>query len=109
MPKGGKLKISARRDEDNVVTEIEDHGGGISAEIQEKVFELYFSTKKDGSGIGLAQTYQVMQWHYGSVDFESADGQGTTFRLRLPVAEPPEEAGGGNGQSVARALGTRSS
>jgi PAS domain S-box-containing protein len=109
MPKGGKLKISARRDEDNVVTEIEDHGGGISAEIQEKVFELYFSTKKDGSGIGLAQTYQVMQWHYGSVDFESADGQGTTFRLRLPVAEPPEEAGGGNGQSVARAWGTRSS
>jgi PAS domain S-box-containing protein len=109
MPQGGKLKISARREEDNVVTEIEDHGGGISGEIQEKIFELYFSTKKDGSGIGLAQTYQVMQWHYGSVDFESADGQGTTFRLRLPVAEPPEEAGGANGQSVAPALGTRSS
>jgi signal transduction histidine kinase len=65
--------------------------------VQEKIFELYFTTKKEGSGIGLAQAYQIMQWHYGSVDFESVEGKGTTFRLRLPLAEthpaPVEEVG----------------
>src|SRR5581483_7686861 len=87
MAQGGKLTISAQREEDTVVTEIRDEGGGIPAEVQDKIFELYFTTKKQGSGIGLAQTYQIMQWHYGSVDFESVDGRGTTFRLRLPLVE----------------------
>ena len=104
MPAGGTLAISARREEETVVTEVQDQGGGISPEIQEKIFELYFTTKKGGSGIGLAQTYQVMQWHYGSVDFESVDGQGTTFRLRLPVAETRAEANGGSGQPAAQAV-----
>jgi PAS domain S-box-containing protein len=86
MPNGGTLSITASREDDMVVTEIRDQGAGIPPEVQDKIFELYFTTKKTGSGIGLAQTYQVMQWHYGSVDFESADGKGTTFRLRLPLA-----------------------
>jgi PAS domain S-box-containing protein len=89
MPQGGHLTISTRQEEDMVITEIRDEGSGIPAEVQEKIFELYFTTKKGkgGSGIGLAQTYQILQWHYGSVDFESVDGQGTTFRLRLPIQE----------------------
>jgi len=87
MPDGGTLAISARREEDVVVTEIHDQGGGIPSEIQDKIFELYFTTKKGGTGIGLAQTYQILQWHYGSVDFQSLEGQGTTFRLRLPLVE----------------------
>ena len=87
MPQGGALSVSARREEDVVVTEIRDQGGGIAHEIQDKIFELYFTTKRGGSGIGLSQTYQILQWHYGSVDFESVAGAGTTFRLRLPVAE----------------------
>ncbi len=87
MSQGGTLAIAARRDEDMVVTEIRDQGAGVPPEIQEKIFELYFTTKKGGSGIGLAQTYQIMQWHYGSVDFESIAGQGATFRLRIPLAE----------------------
>jgi PAS domain S-box-containing protein len=87
MPTGGTLTIVANRNEDSIVTEIRDQGTGISPDLHDKIFELYFTTKKTGSGIGLAQTYQIMQWHYGSVDFESADGKGTTFRLRLPLAE----------------------
>jgi PAS domain S-box-containing protein len=87
MPNGGSLTITIHRDEDTVVTEIKDEGTGIPAAVQEKVFELYFTTKKTGSGIGLAQTYQIMQWHYGSVDFDSQEAKGTTFRLRLPLAE----------------------
>ena len=86
MSEGGVLSISARRDNDAVVMEISDQGSGIAHDVQDKIFELYFTTKKEGSGIGLAQTYQIMQWHYGSVDFQSADGTGTTFRLRLPLA-----------------------
>ncbi len=87
MPNGGTLAITARRDEEMIVIEVRDQGGGIPGNIQDKIFELYFTTKKTGSGIGLAQTYQIMQWHYGSVDFESAEGKGTTFRLRLPLAD----------------------
>lgn len=87
MPEGGRLAISTKRVHDTVMTEITDEGAGIPQEIQEKIFELYFTTKKGGSGIGLAQTFQVLQWHYGSIDFESVQGQGTTFRLRLPLEE----------------------
>ena len=87
MPDGGQLRISARREDEMVLTEIRDQGGGIPLEVQDKIFELYFTTKKGGTGIGLAQTYQILQWHYGSVDFESVEGQGTTFRLRLPLVQ----------------------
>ena len=87
MPNGGELTIRTHNEEGTVVTEVGDQGTGIPAAVQDKVFELYFTTKKSGSGIGLAQTYQIMQWHYGSVDFESQDGKGTTFRLRLPLSE----------------------
>jgi PAS domain S-box-containing protein len=87
MPNGGKLSLSARKQDEFVLTEIRDEGGGIPPELQEKIFELYFTTKSSGTGIGLAQTYQILQWHYGSVDFESIQGQGTTFRLHIPLAE----------------------
>jgi signal transduction histidine kinase len=86
MPDGGLLTISARREEDAVVAEVSDQGVGIAQDVQDKIFELYFTTRKDGNGIGLAQTYQILQWHYGSVEFESKEGMGTTFRFRLPLA-----------------------
>jgi len=85
MPQGGLLTISARRENNAVVAEIRDGGAGIPQDVHDKIFELYFTTKKDGSGIGLAQTYQILQWHYGSVDFESNDGTGTVFRFHIPA------------------------
>jgi signal transduction histidine kinase len=109
MPQGGTLAVSARREDEIVITEIQDQGSGIPPEIQDKIFELYFTTKKGGSGIGLAQTYQIMQWHYGSLDFESVTGQGTKFRLRLPLAEAHAESSiSGNGEGVAETLGSSS-
>jgi signal transduction histidine kinase len=105
MPHGGILTISARRDADSVITEIRDQGVGIPHELQEKIFELYFTTKKSGSGIGLAQTYQALQWHYGSIDFETVEGQGTSFRLRLPVIEIRSEVNGGDGRAVVPSVG----
>jgi len=86
MPQGGMLTISAGRENNLVVAEVRDQGTGIPPEVHDKIFELYFTTKKDGSGIGLAQTYQILQWHYGSVDFESANGHGTVFRFQIPAA-----------------------
>jgi signal transduction histidine kinase len=87
MPNGGPLTISAHREGNGVIAEISDRGIGIAQDMHEKVFELYFTTKKDGNGIGLAQTYQILDWHHGSVDFESTEGQGTTFRFRIPLAD----------------------
>jgi signal transduction histidine kinase len=87
MDKGGTLTLLTKRQEEMIVTEIRDQGSGISPDAQEKIFELYYTTKGEqgGSGIGLAQTYQIMQWHYGSIEFDSIVGAGTTFRLRLPA------------------------
>jgi len=93
MPHGGPLVISARRENNVIVAEVRDQGSGIPQDMRDKIFELYFTTKKDGSGIGLAQTYQILQWHYGSVDFESADGAGTTFRFHIPAAGPAAVSG----------------
>jgi signal transduction histidine kinase len=88
MTAGGTLTLAARREDEMILAEVRDQGCGIPPEAQEKIFELYYTTKGDkgGSGIGLAQAYQIMQWHYGSVEFDSVVGAGTTFRLRLPAA-----------------------
>jgi signal transduction histidine kinase len=63
---------------------IRDGGPGIAPEIQDRIFNLYFTTKEHGSGIGLATTFRVVQLHSGTIDFVSEQGKGTTFRLRFP-------------------------
>jgi len=88
MTQGGLLTLSAHREDDIVIAEVCDHGVGIPQDVQEKIFELYFTTKKGGSGMGLAYAYQILQWHYGSVEFESQEGEGTTFRFLIPSASP---------------------
>jgi signal transduction histidine kinase len=88
MPNGGMLSISAHREDDVIVAEVQDQGAGIPKELHDKVFELYFTTKKEGSGIGLAQTYQILQWHYGTIDFQSAETTGTIFRFQIPASVP---------------------
>jgi signal transduction histidine kinase len=86
MPHGGLLTISAHRDGNAVAADISDQGIGIAQDMHDKIFELYFTTKKDGNGIGLAQTYQILDWHHGAVEFQSEEGEGTTFRFRMPLA-----------------------
>jgi len=93
MPHGGVLTISSRRSGDAVVAEVCDRGCGIPHDLHEKIFELYFTTKKDGSGMGLAYAYQILQWHHGSVEFESLEGEGTTFRFRIPAAPGGTDTG----------------
>jgi len=90
MPQGGDLNIHARRDTDCVEVIVQDQGKGIPPEIQDRIFNLYFTTKKGGSGIGLAMAYRVMQLHNGSIEFKSQEGIGTSFHLRLPLTVSPE-------------------
>ena len=92
MPGGGALTITGRRDDSAVEVEVRDQGPGIPAEIRDKIFNLYFTTKKSGSGIGLAMAYRVMQLHNGSLAFESQPGMGTAFCLRFPAQEQGQTA-----------------
>ena len=92
MPQGGTLTVAAFRDNDEVQIEIRDQGAGIPVELRDRIFNLYFTTKKTGSGIGLAMAYRVMQLHNGSVEYDSVEGRGTTFRMRFPVSTREFEA-----------------
>ena len=87
MEHGGILTIAAHREDSTALIEVHDQGKGIAPDIQDKVFNLYFTTKKSGSGIGLAVSYRVLQMHSGALDFNTELGAGTTFRLLLPIAE----------------------
>jgi len=87
MAQGGNLTVTAGREDGEILVQISDQGGGIPPEIREKIFNLYFTTKKGGSGIGLAMAYRVMQLHNGSMEFDTVVGEGTTFRLRFPASE----------------------
>jgi signal transduction histidine kinase len=87
MADGGTLTIRAhRQDGDDAQIEVQDTGPGIPPAIRDKIFNLYFTTKKSGSGIGLAMTYRIMQLHNGSIHFDTRVGEGTIFYLTLPLA-----------------------
>jgi signal transduction histidine kinase len=91
MPAGGYLRVNLYRDHHFAVVEVVDEGEGIAPEVLPRIFELYFTTKPKGSGIGLALTYRILQLHGGALDVRSnanplAVDRGTTFTLRLPVA-----------------------
>jgi signal transduction histidine kinase len=85
MPKGGRLQVRVDRAGDKLTLEISDTGSGIPQELRDKVFQLYFTTKLKGSGIGLAMTYRAVQLHNGTISFKSEAGSGTTFRLEFPA------------------------
>jgi signal transduction histidine kinase len=71
--------------EDAIVLEVEDTGTGIPPEVQDKLFDPFFSTKEDGTGLGLPIAARIIDKHGGALDFETQVGQGTTFRIELPV------------------------
>ena len=90
MITGGTLRVRLVEDSRWVSLSVTDQGEGIPDEVRSKIFNLYFTTKKEGSGIGLAMTYRIVQLHNGQIDVESRLGQGTTFTLKIPVASPSE-------------------
>jgi signal transduction histidine kinase len=106
MPDGGRLDVVLEEGRESVraasmngvkppstssawkfaVLRIADEGPGIPEDIREKIFDLYFTTKTGGSGIGLAMTYRILQLHHGSIEVQSKLDRGTEFQLRIPLA-----------------------
>lgn len=83
----GSVTLSLDNQGRDWLIRIADSGVGIGAEVQEKIYNLYFTTKRKGSGIGLAMTFRVVQLHGGTIDFSSTPGEGTEFRLGFPASE----------------------
>ena len=88
MPGRGALRLTAAVDQDFVVLEVRDTGVGMDDEALARVFEPYFSTKATGTGLGLTIARRNVELSGGQIAVESAKGEGTTIRLRLPVAPP---------------------
>jgi signal transduction histidine kinase len=86
MADGGVLEVRLGADARMASLTIRDEGEGIPEDVRPRIFDLYFTTKREGSGIGLAMTYRILQLHNGEVDVQSQPGKGTTFVLRLPVS-----------------------
>ncbi len=88
MPAGGVLRVRVRATGQGVVIDIEDSGVGMAPDVLERIFDLYYTTKPDGSGIGLSMVYRIVQLHGGAIEVESTVGVGTRFRLKLPHEAP---------------------
>ncbi|HEY6390213.1 MAG TPA: ATP-binding protein [Bryobacteraceae bacterium] len=84
LQEGGKLSLCTEWNGLECQLTVADDGPGIAPEVRDQIFNLYFTTKQQGTGIGLATTYRVVQLHGGTIDFASELGKGTTFRLRFP-------------------------
>jgi PAS domain S-box-containing protein len=86
MPSGGQLRLVLSRRGEMAEITVGDTGRGIPLENRQKIFQLFFTTRPGGSGIGLASTFRIVQLLNGSIDFTSEVGRGTTFRIELPIA-----------------------
>jgi signal transduction histidine kinase len=100
-PEGGTILVRLRREHQFAVVEVADDGEGIPLDLLPRIFELYFTTKPKGSGIGLAMTYRILQLHGGAMEVRSNAEQnsperGTVFTFRLPLAA----GAGGEGRKV---------
>src|SRR5882724_740469 len=86
MPNGGQMRLVLSRRGEMAEITVGDTGKGIPLEHRQRIFQLFFTTRPGGSGIGLASAFRIIQLHNGSIDFTSEVGRGTTFRIELPLA-----------------------
>jgi len=85
MPDGGELIVRTARQDDRAKVTVTDTGRGIPAEHLPKIFDAYFSTKKAGTGLGLATTKKIITRHGGDITVHSEEGKGTSFTITLPM------------------------
>ncbi len=83
--KGGKIALRVYQKDNAVFFEVKDTGSGIPSNQLEKIFNLYFTTKSDGNGIGLAVTQQIVSQHGGTIEVQSRLGRGSAFTIRIPL------------------------
>ncbi len=87
MPDGGKLTVRTYRDGKDCVIEVSDTGVGIPDDVIDQIFRPYFTTKPNGTGLGLSQVERTVRAHGGHIDVESQPDKGTTFRIYLPIRD----------------------
>lgn len=85
MPKGGKLTIKTQKNKDEVSISVSDTGVGIPIEVKPRMFTPLFTTKSRGQGFGLAVCKRIIEAHGGEITFESKEGKGTTFTVKIPL------------------------
>jgi two-component system sensor histidine kinase HydH len=83
-PRGGTIRLEAERSGKDVVFSVTDSGTGISPDNINRIFDLYFTTKSDGTGMGLAITQQIVSQHGGRIDVTSGPEKGSTFAIKIP-------------------------
>lgn len=92
MPEGGTLSVTGEREGNQLVVRLADTGVGMSPDVQAHLFELFFTTKKGGTGLGLPISRTIVEQAGGHMQIASEVGQGTTVTLRFPVAEDDRQA-----------------
>ncbi|HEV2798869.1 MAG TPA: ATP-binding protein [Pyrinomonadaceae bacterium] len=93
MPAGGTLTLATRETSEHVFVSVSDTGCGMSSEVRSRIFDPFFTTKgKAGNGLGLAVSYGIIHRHAGVIEVETADGQGATFHVKLPIARGETKA-----------------
>ncbi|GAB4223774.1 MAG: hypothetical protein Kow0062_24500 [Acidobacteriota bacterium] len=95
MPDGGRLVLRSRQAGALVMLEVEDTGPGIPAELREQVFDMHFTTRAGGSGLGLPICRRIVEEAGGHITFVSTPGRGTVFRVVLPLASLVTRRDGG--------------
>jgi signal transduction histidine kinase len=88
---GGTISLDCRRDGGDLLISVADTGHGISLENQARLFRPFFSTRPNGTGLGLPIVLRIVLEHGGDLSFTSTVGQGTTFYMRLPTCAPPTQ------------------
>jgi signal transduction histidine kinase len=89
--RGGRIELRAWADGDGIVVTVSDNGTGITPAQAARLFQPYFTTKPNGTGLGLFVSHKLVADHGGAIDFTSSPGEGTVFRVRLPVVPPSPE------------------
>ncbi len=85
MPDGGNIHIYTERDEEYAVISIQDEGNGMSKEKLENIGKPFFSTKDQGTGLGLPICLRILKEHNGKLNIKSKNGEGSTFQVILPL------------------------
>ena len=87
MKNGGVLTIRVKSLANELLIEVQDTGDGIEAVYVDKIFDLFFSTRKEGTGVGLAIVKQIVESHGGTINVKSSPGNGAKFSIRIPVTQ----------------------
>jgi two-component system sensor histidine kinase HupT/HoxJ len=85
VPMGGEIHISGRREGDSVVVRVSDAGPGIPDDVADSIYDPFFTTKENGTGLGLPTAYQIVAQHGGELKLETTKPGGACFAFTLPV------------------------